>query len=163
MRRFLDGSHARRKLVRSKATSFSTDLVERHGVLSFCHTGGSTAGLSATGARVDRSRWCSSVRVRTRAVDRKDSGGGREPDIPAGYRATARLSPTAAPTPAKSRRSVNGDDEYFGDQRDGYRPDNDELVEKPHGYALTLLTVKVTPASNRHRAYERDIGQRLTW
>jgi hypothetical protein len=41
-----------------------------------------------------------------------------------------------------SRRSVNGDDEYFGDQRDGDRPDNDELVEKPHGYALTLLTVK---------------------
>jgi hypothetical protein len=47
----------------------------------------------------------------------------------------------------------------LGDQRDGYRPHNDELVEKPHGYALTLQTVKPTPASR----CESDTGQRVRW
>src|ERR1051326_5989513 len=45
--------------------------------------------------------------------------------------------------------------EYLRDQRDRYRPHNDELVQKPHGYALTPQT----PAS----WCECDTAQRLRW
>jgi hypothetical protein len=53
---------------------------------------------------------------------------------------------------AQNERSTKyRDGEYLGDQRDRYGPHNDELVQKPHGYALTPQTMKVTP--------ECDTGQ----
>jgi hypothetical protein len=79
---------------------------------------------------------------------------------------------SAAPLNLRSRdpqirRSKDRDGEYLGDQRDGDRPNDDELVEKLHGYALTLHTVNATHDSDRHPAANaipiRELHGKATW
>jgi len=57
---------------------------------------------------------------------------------------------------ARSEQSAEDRDrKYLGDHCDCYRPHNDEIVQKPHGYALTLHTAET--------GCECDADQRVRW
>jgi hypothetical protein len=67
----------------------------------------------------------------------------------------------AAPTTARrtwlSEKERDGED--LRDHRDCDRPGNDEFVQKPHGYALTLETVKTDTTLQSASRCERDTDQ----